>query len=1107
MAGNPADTLPLDPETGVPRIGVDGTSTSKPSREADNLPKGLVELDSGDELSSWRFSAGAGEELPEGLVPAAPSFAERAMELGFGTAEGALTGYPAARGAIAGARLGATAGASLGPLGVLGGGTAGALLGGGAGYLLGEKAAETVVPSLSDPELRGYRAAGETFGQAIGAAPAAFALPVSSANRVSRFLSGIGEFARKNPKAYLSAEAIPSAWAGIAGGASEEYYPGEAGIRFAAETGAGALSMLSPARILTSSMGLISQGIKKGIGAVTGRGVSESAFEESAAKALRRLLKAGGEDVATVQRELRAPLQTKGLPGAEGKVTPTSAQKTGSPVLTAFENTLAKDSARFGGEVAKQGKEAFRAHRILLERLRQDGSPDALRQAAEVQENLFKGQLELSLQNADAAAAEAIAKMTQGLGTDAPTEIRAQIGQIVKTNTQNALDTAREVESSLWNKAVDTLRAKSFRNVIEPNKLTATRVPIVPSLRPSNSVNGFLEYVSSLSNEVLADVTPPLVKSIMAKFGVSPDAIKLYKAGKNSEGFATTGVVPDEFLPTAKNVSMSDVVSDRSALLKMARDAAGQGNSFANNFYSTLADGMLKDLEQVKNPALDEARSFSRSLNDVFTRTFARTASEGLDVAKTGAQRLPAEILVAKAFSGNIDVTSTRMAEIEDAVKFMSTKYDDAVQQFGVDSPQALALKPAAEVSRQGASSLADAHARVLQLAASSAIKRSFDPATGKEVTRLSVPELQRFVTEYRPMLDKLGLTGDLTDAVKAENMFRQVQTQNSALMQRAADQSAWADVLKAGMDRPSEAIGNILAGKNPIQGFKNLVQLAQTGGPAAVRGLRASLFDYAYEAASSAGGLSFSPRLYEKALFEPVALNRPSLARMFSESGAIPLAEIKRLRRAITAMVRIEDTMASRTVADNVLPAADAISELGQKVIGANVGSKIAPKGPGSLIVASAGSNAVRKLLDKLPSNATRLVLERAAKDPKFMDLLLERAVTPSEKLKLARSLHSYLGSAGLNYAAFEEPPPEPQTPQAAATFTAQGQAARALRALPAAPSTRGVSFTGGKAAPQSPPAGQGPSAAPGGARSALQSLFPFDTISSMFRGNAPPQ
>lgn len=1034
------------------------------------------------------------------------TWTDAARELSLGTAEGALTAYPAARGAIAGGRLGATVGAPLGLPGVLGGGAVGALIGGGAGYLLGETAAEAVVPPLSDQELRGYRAAGETFGQAIGAAPAAFALPVSSANRVSRFLSGIGEFARKNPKAYLAAEAIPGAWAGIAGGTAEEYYPGEAGKRFAAETGAGALAMLSPARILTSSLGLISQGIRKGISSVTGIGMTESAYEGAAAKALRKLLQTGEVDIPALQRGLRAPLQTEGLPGAAGKITPTAAQKTGNPVLMAFENALAKGSARFSGESAEQGKDAFQAHRLLLDRLRQDGSPDALRQAAEVQENLFKGQLELSLQNADAASAEAIAKMTQGLGVDAPTTIRAQIGEVVKTNTQNALEAARNVESSLWNSAIDTLRAKSFRTVVDPKTLAERRVPNIPRLTPSNAVNDFLEYASGISNEVFEANTPPLVKSIMAKLGVSSGAVRTYKAGKNTEEFVTNGVIPSKFIPDAKDVDISELVSDRSELLKMAREAAGQGNRAASNFYSTLAESMMKDLEQVKNPALDEARAFSRSLNDVFTRTFARTASEGMDVAKTGAQRLPAEVLVSKAFGGNADVTSVRMAEIEDAVKFVSTKYDDAVKQFGADSPQALLLKGPAEISREGASSISDAHARALRLAASSAIKTSFDPATGKEVTRLSVPELQRFVSEYRPMLDKLGLTGDLTDAIKAENLFRQVQTQNSALLQRAADQSAWADVLKASKDRPSEAIGNVLNGKNPVQGLRNLVQLAEKSGPAAVRGLKASLFDYAYEKASSSGGLKFSPRLYEKALFEPIAPQKPSLARIFGDSGAMPLSEVKRLRRVATAMVRVEDAAANRTVADNVLPAADAISELGQRMLGAHVGSAIAPKGPGSLVAASAGSNAVRKLLDKLPTNATRLVLERAAKDPEFMSLLLDRPGTPAEKLRLARSLHSYLVSSGINYAAFDEPPPEPQRAQAPATFTAQGQAARALRQLPAAPATRGVSFTGGKA-PAASAAGQGPAAAPGGARSALQSLFPFDTISSMFRGNAPTQ
>ena len=47
----------------------------------------------------------------------------------------------------------------------------------------------------------------------------------------------------------------------------------------------------------------------------------------------------------------------------------------------------------------------------------------------------------------------------------------------------------------------------------------------------------------------------------------------------------------------------------------------------------------------------DQARQFSKSLNDVFTRTFAKTASITGDVAKSGAERMPAEILVQRALA------------------------------------------------------------------------------------------------------------------------------------------------------------------------------------------------------------------------------------------------------------------------------------------------------------------------------------------------------------------------------------------------------------------------------------------------------------------------
>ena len=85
---------------------------------------------------------------------------------------------------------------------------------------------------------------------------------------------------------------------------------------------------------------------------------------------------------------------------------------------------------------------------------------------------------------------------------------------------------------------------------------------------------------------------------------------------------------------------------------------------------------MLEDLSKVKSTKLDEARDFSRTLNDYFTRSFA---GEMLAKKATGAPALPPEVLVQRAFGANNDLAAMRMADIEDAVGMLGREYTDAV--------------------------------------------------------------------------------------------------------------------------------------------------------------------------------------------------------------------------------------------------------------------------------------------------------------------------------------------------------------------------------------------------------------------------------------------
>ena len=1044
--------------------------------------------------------------IPEGFrapSDASPPLLDSAGEAVKGAGQGLLSFGPAVAGALGGLKLGM---ATLNPFGAV----AGMVAGGIGGYYAGQSAEDaykSFFPEPTNPTLRAFREAGKTFGSSLPASAAVPFLPTMTGNRVSRFVTGLRDAAVRNPKSFQTAEVLAALGAGTGAGIAESVDPGAPGTRFAGEV-LGGLVLPSPATLIVSQSGLLADGLKR----ITSS-FGESSREAAAAKRLTQILEEFGEDIPALIRALEAnmPIDQLSKPG-EKRLTPSSAQKTDSLGLTALESALGQGNKKFLGEVREQGRQSAQAYQLLTERLQNIGTPEALAMSAQLQEGRFNAMLGKRLEDADKIAALKISKFTQ----DTP-EARQAIGTIVKEQTETALRDARDYESNLWTSALDSLTkpVKSLRQTkivrqgadaerifertgIRPKVTITDEIIEAPSITAANTANGFVERASTVGQALYDKAIPDAVRDIMKAMGVDQDAVKRFRAGRLSQEFIETGKIPERYMPKVQPIGVDELVNYRSTLLKMSREAAGKGDVNNANFYGTMAEGMLQDLSSLKNPAFEEARQFSKSLNDVFTRSFANTVG---GVTKSGAERLPAEILVNRAFGSNADMTAMRMNELEDAVKFMSTQYDSAVARFGAKSPEALALKPSADVSRAGAASMADAQQRVLRMGAAAAVDSTFDPATGREVTRLNTTKLKKFVTENKPMLDKLGITGDLTDAVKAENAFRMVQNENSALMKRAGDQYAFGQVLKIGNERPSLAIGSMLSGNNPVRDMKNLVKMAMDSDnpEAAVRGLKHSLYDYAYTKASGSGG-KFSPQAFEDAFFQPLGPKQPSVVNVMRANGLMTLTEMKNLKRLTDPMTRIERSMAAGRTLDQIVPGSTAMDDLVQSVIGARIGAAAVPGGPASLIAASAGSKAVKNIFSKMPGLSTVAVLERAAQDPAFAALLLKKAETDKEKVELGRRLHSYLYSAGLNYATYEEPE-VPPLPNPRSPIYRPGQAAQQLRELPSAPSTRGVPGFNPAPKPSGAGASSSSSNAPASpnARSQFQALFPFDSVSGL--------
>jgi hypothetical protein len=611
---------------------------------------------------------------------------------------------------------------------------------------------------------------------------------------------------------------------------------------------------------------------------------------------------------------------------------------------------------------------------------------------------------------------------------------------------------------------------------------------------PSNAAQNFLNRTKDISLENFESL-PASLRNVMQGLGVNANVWNTYKNGARTVEALETGSVPQQFLPKLKAVNAVDLLSNRSELMNLARTARAQGDNNLAGIYDTVAAGLLDDIGSLNAPLLDEARAFSKALNDTFTRTYANdiTAMSG-----RGAERMTPEMLVRRAFSpSNMDQTTARMTELRGALEFPKRQYEDALQRLGPDNEITIGLKPLAEMANSQIDTLNGAFQSVLLTAATKTMKQQMDPATGQMATRVDPAALTNFVTENKQLLDGLGLTDTLTDAVKAQNAFDLVRLENSALNKTLREQTAFAKVL-AGGENPVIAVADALKGKNPVRDFAQIAKLARAGGPEAINGLKASVYEYAYDAAGGAG--NFSPKKYLEILYgrapkeQGPSFQQPSAMNIMRQNGIITLSEQKNIQRLMNPMIRIENGIENNVPLENFITGASAVEDAALRFLGINIGAAAAGSGGHALYAAGIGSRMVRQIFDQMPTLELRRMIEKASQNPEFMATLLRQGRTAREKFEIARKLNSYMISSGLTAVSsiFEEPPPPEPEP-----FSQPSQSSRMFRQMPPAPATRGapgVPQGGGQPAPG--PQSQAPTTQ---SRAMLEQLFPFDTISAM--------
>ena len=297
--------------------------------------------------------------------------------------------------------------------------------------------------------------------------------------------------------------------------------------------------------------------------------------------------------------------------------------------------------------------------------------------------------------------------------------------------------------------------------------------------------------------------------------------------------------------------------------------------------------------------------------------------------------------------------------------------------------------------------------------------------------------------------------------------------------------------------ESPIKAVEGVFNSKFPARDLRNIALMAKKGGPDAVEGLRTVMFDIAYNRAGGENNL-MNPEAYKDFFFKPIDRGLPSTFDILRKEGILTTEDGGRMRKVLDEAARIERIMDDETELVDLLKTGNLLSDFMVRVGGARAGALLSKIGLGGNIQTPGfGAELAKSLFIKSPNALIRGTLEKAMLDPEYFSYLMTLPRNQMERFQLKQRAHAYAAASGLNYATFDEQPPEEEPPLAP-----QAPRPTMFRPQPAAPATRGIpGLPGAQPAP-----GPQSAAPPSQSRAMLQQLFPFDTISAMATQPASP-
>jgi hypothetical protein len=797
-----------------------------------------------------------------------------------------------------------------------------------------------------------------------------------------------------------------------------------------------------------------------------------------------------------------------------------------SPTLRAIYATIQSSSEALGPTVARARSQelvrGFQGMENLVRIMAQTGDPEDFADAMRLQQELNETAVN-SLINANLApVTNAVAKFR----VDDPTA-NSRASTAIADAVKESLGLARRQETQLWQR-VDRSQPLELTNTADV--VAQIRAELGMDAQPGDP--NFSGVASAPLRGVLDILETAFRKGdvVEALDDDNPLAELERRLAQEARDFVGEDAAAEAASPTIGNA----LVLKRNLFSRVIASNAAANPEYGNaQYYGRLYDALMEDLgisaSQIEarggsdalsesDLALLQANSFSRALNDVFTRSFT---GEALRRDPVGGHRIQPELLGQAVTSGRSDNTSLAMRDLENSVNFVVNNVTLSPEE---------AAQAAARVD-----TLRSNQEMLLRIIAS----RTTDSATGEI-------NLNRLRNELRPdnpngMASALQRFPDLlADLQNAETAQAALNSVRSDLRQSARQSQEFAqtvlghppgDAVRAALgepgDRPADAAARL----------RTLIRLTNQNGAEFAEFARDGLLDTILDQSLVYSGRNtdnFSFEAMRDYLFTPVGRREtdgPTVAAILREQGLLNDQQLSDLNTLLRQGQTVQRALAESRTDSELREQLKEVSPFRIGLIGRFLGAAEAARITQLLRLRATvqapgvGARIGEALFNKIPRTSLQDTIVKFLDDPEFAEVILRRSAELPElrgnrairaTQRLARDLQAALVRNGLIVLAAGETAelqnegitlPFVGTAEAATFDTApleaylqsvqQAAPAPATPAPPPGPTTATPSAGAPPPAvlPAAPPATQ----AGGQGRASYSALFPNDPIAPL--------